>query len=509
MGNYSVIKNSKHTFIEQLKIDGRNEANVLGVFLNPNEFPKSGLIVISDKSISNYSPLNGYLINTFSFYYIYGYSIIYCDYNRKSKDGSIAVIVTEDHKISFINTENLTIVRTLLLNTSKLNIKDNSRITSINFKLADTIFIGYSDGSIIKAKFNEDPLNLLLENSAKFNSSEDEFQNIKSVYSTDYINTNNNITNDNTIENPASYSIPYSNIINSKSSFSVDNEVVEKILISNRYKILFGIHKINAGVNKINMYCLRNNTFSKTFAKIEGMFNNAKLIDNRDLLLVIVFNIENKHTFLEIWSFVDSNVPIAKYDLSKSLDYSFTVKTIHTTLLPTKYIGRSSNHGLMDGDLIFFGTTKGDVIVGKIYSFTNNTQTVKMGYEQLYIYKLKNNSAQKTDEISNNFEISFISYDLFFDVLVIGDVSSNVRFFEKVLQIGKSRDTNAENLPFFSLFYEAEKEAVNTRNTMKYEINQDLPVFSVNHDVLKDRSIIMYDQGKDIVISAYDSEEEK
>ena len=50
MGNNTVIKNSKNIFIEQLKIDSRSEYKVLGIYINPHEFPQSGLIIISNKS---------------------------------------------------------------------------------------------------------------------------------------------------------------------------------------------------------------------------------------------------------------------------------------------------------------------------------------------------------------------------------------------------------------------------------------------------------------------------
>ena len=50
MGNNTVIKNSKNIFIEQLKIDHRSEYKVLGIYINPHEFPQSGLIIIANKS---------------------------------------------------------------------------------------------------------------------------------------------------------------------------------------------------------------------------------------------------------------------------------------------------------------------------------------------------------------------------------------------------------------------------------------------------------------------------
>lgn len=55
MGNNTVIKNSKNTFIEQLKIDYRSENKVLGIYINPHEFPQSGLIIISNKSKKSFN----------------------------------------------------------------------------------------------------------------------------------------------------------------------------------------------------------------------------------------------------------------------------------------------------------------------------------------------------------------------------------------------------------------------------------------------------------------------
>jgi hypothetical protein len=48
MGN-NVIHNSRSIFIEQLKIDNRSENKILGTFINPGEFPASGLIIVSNK----------------------------------------------------------------------------------------------------------------------------------------------------------------------------------------------------------------------------------------------------------------------------------------------------------------------------------------------------------------------------------------------------------------------------------------------------------------------------
>lgn len=427
----------------------------------------------------NYSPVYGSLLSS----YVTSSNIILCDYNRKSKEGSLIAIVTEDLKISLINTENLTIIRSFLFNNNlKLRIKDNSKVTALNFKLADTLLVGYSDGSIIKSKLNDDPFNLLYENTVnKFKiSADDEFEKIKSVFSTD---TTDNRQSDKIVDN-------YD-----------EGFLIEYLLVSKKYKIIFSFQKSTGSFNKVNILDLRNNTFERTFCKIEGMINSVKLLDKRDLLLVVVFNIETKQSNLDIWHYSDGSCPISTFKISNLLEYPYTIKTMNLASMPMRYIGRNSNHGMVDGDLIFLGTTKGDVILGKIYNLHSNN---KAGFELLFIYKLKNNIIGG-EELSNKFEISFLSFDLFFDILVLGDSSSNVRFFEKVMQIGKP-STNEENFPFFSFLFESYKPPTGAKNKYKNEINYDLPLFSVNHDVIKDRSIIMYDNGRDLIITPMEEE---
>ena len=119
-----------------------------------------------------------------------------------------------------------------------------------------------------------------------------------------------------------------------------------------------------------------------------------------------------------------------------------------------------------------------------------------------YVYKLKNDKAGG-EELANKFEITFIHFDLYFDVLMIGDSSSNVRFFEKILQLSKS-NSQEENLPFFSMFYDGEALASTRERKLRKEYHYDLPIFSVSHDVIKDRCVIIYDQGRDLVISKID-----
>jgi hypothetical protein len=53
MGNNHIFRNSKYTFIEQLKIDPRGELKILGIYLNPAEFPQSGLIIVTNKCKNN------------------------------------------------------------------------------------------------------------------------------------------------------------------------------------------------------------------------------------------------------------------------------------------------------------------------------------------------------------------------------------------------------------------------------------------------------------------------
>ena len=116
----------------------------------------------------------------------------------------------------------------------------------------------------------------------------------------------------------------------------------------------------------------------------------------------------------------------------------------------------------------------------------------KIGFEHLMTYKLQNNNEKENEDISSKFEISYIAYDLNFDLVYFGDVSSNCRLIEKVLQIGKKENVDY-NLPFFS--FEDDDIIYKKLSDENYDffpkLNYDLPIISINHDVIKDRSIIL------------------
>ena len=92
-------------------------------------------------------------------------------------------------------------------------------------------------------------------------------------------------------------------------------------------------------------------------------------------------------------------------------------------------------------------------------------------------------------------------------MVYFGDISSNIRFIEKVLQLGKS-NIKQNNFPLISFDYDNIME--NTENKKKKrneflkeldsQTNYDLPYFSMSHDIIKDRNIILYDKGKNVEI---------
>ena len=51
-------------FIEQIKVDTSGKSKILGIYINPNEFPKSGLIVASSQNIYTYNPVYGNVNNS-------------------------------------------------------------------------------------------------------------------------------------------------------------------------------------------------------------------------------------------------------------------------------------------------------------------------------------------------------------------------------------------------------------------------------------------------------------
>jgi len=283
-------------------------------------------------------------------------------------------------KLSLIITEQFTIIRTTTIDYNKLYIKESSRILSLNYKLRDSILLGYSDGSVIKLKYNEEPKNLIYQISNKkvIKSEEEEFQNIKSIFTTDY----------------------------SLSSIeaSRDSNYIELMLVSFRYKSLFVFQKFNVGINKVNLFCLRTNHFEREFFRVDGVVNCADLIDKKDLLLVVTFNVENKKTSLEIWNYSDGSSPVAFFNLSYLFDFSFTIKCMGVTEMPDRYYGRNENHGIVHWDMVFFGTTKGDVILGKFCNLVSNN---KIRFQPVNIYKLKNNP-QCGDQMSSKYEVGFL-----------------------------------------------------------------------------------------------------
>ena len=494
MGNTFVFRNHSSNFVEQLKIDLKSQVVVLGIYINPNEFPTSGLIVVSEKAVLSYNPIYGNLNTSYTF----SRNVLFTDYNRKSKDGSILVCVTDDMKCFFISTENLTVSRTIsILTKADLRIKDNAKISCVNFHLNDAILLACSDGSVIKCKLNDEPVNLLYEISGnKFKSPEDEFESIKNVFSSDMGGeSSGNIGPDGNITG-----------------------YIQSMLISDRYKVLFCIQKNYQGVSNITLFNLRNNTYMFIFAKVKGVVKCACLADKKDLLIVANFSPETKKTILEFWQYQDHSCPISTYDVSALLEYKFSISSIYLTQLPNIFYGRNSNHGTIEGDIITMGSTKGDILIGSLYTLAANN---KPGYEHIKIYKLSSNATNETEDFANKFEISYISYDLNFDVLYLGDVSSNVRFIEKILQLGK-KESKEENLPFFNFDYEpikngyiTDKRKVVTREDVQ-QVNYELPIFSINHDVIKDRSIILYDKGRDITVqtvrrssSDFDDEDEE
>ena len=103
MGNTFVFRNHSSNFVEQLKIDLKSQVVVLGIYINPNEFPTSGLIVVSEKAVLSYNPIYGNLNTSYTF----SRNVLFTDYNRKSKDGSILVCVTDDMKCFFISKNNI------------------------------------------------------------------------------------------------------------------------------------------------------------------------------------------------------------------------------------------------------------------------------------------------------------------------------------------------------------------------------------------------------------------
>ena len=509
-----MFKNDNRNFIEQIKVDVSGKSKILGIFINQNEFPKSGLIVVSTKGIYTYNPVYGNINNFKNL----KKEILYVKYNKKSREGSILVCVTSDMKCYFISTENLSINQIInVLTNTNLKIKDNSLISCINFQLNDALLIACTDGSVIKCKLNEEPVNLLYEFKENlFKNPEDEFVSITNVFSNLLDNWVDDsfftIKEDNDIDNSDK-----SNNLFQKNKLSA----IEEMHISNKYKVLFCCHKMVSGKSNISLFNLRKNVFTGIFCKIRGIIRCSTVNDKRNTLLIITLEPEKKKTQLEVWKYEENSCPVGTYDFSNLINYSFTINSFYVKSVPDIFnniiIGEENNNMIeinddnkiikekIDKDIIALGTTKGDIIIGEISISPFNNQP---NFKHIMTYKLHKNENLEIEDVSNKYEISFIAYDFNFDMVYFGDLSSNVRFIEKVLQLGKA-DIKQDNFPLFSMDYEEnvlenKDKKMKKRNIFLKELesqtNYELPYLSMSHDIIKDRNIILYDKGNNVEI---------
>ena len=513
-----MFKSDGRNFIEQIKVD---TSKIMGIYINPNEFPKSGLIIVSTKGVYTYNPVYGNINNFINL----KKEIIYVAYNKKSKEGSILVCVTTDMKCYFISTENLSINQTInVLTNTNLKIKDNSLISCINFQLNDALLIACTDGSVIKCKLNEEPVNLLYEYKENlFKNPEDEFVSITNVFSNLLDNWVDDsfftIKEDNDIDNNMTSDLNNNIFQNNKLSS------IEKMNISHKYKVLFCCHKLISGKSKISLFNLRTNVFIGIFCKIKGIISCSEVNDKRNTLLIITLNLEKKRTQLEVWKYEENSCPVGTYDFSNLINYSFTINSFFVKSIPDIFnniiIGEENNSNnniieikntennlikeKIDKDIIALGTSKGDIIIGEISISPFNNQP---NFKHIMTYKLHKNIDVEIEDVSNKYEITYIAYDFNFDMVYFGDLSSNVRFIEKVLQLGKF-NSQKENFPLFSLNYENDiiekmdkKEIKKNKflNELDQQTNYELHYFSINHDIIKDRNIILYDKGENVEI---------
>ena len=509
-----MFKNDNRNFIEQIKVDASGKSKILGIYINQNEFPKSGLIVVSSKGIYSYNPVYGNINNFKNF----KKEILYVTYNKKSKEGSIVACVTSDMKCYFISTENLSINQIInILTNTNLKIKDNSLISCINFQLNDALLIACSDGSVIKCKLGEEPVNLLYEFKENlFKNPEDEFVSITNVFS----NLLDNWVDDSFFTIKEENELD-SNDINNNTFQKNKLSSIEKMNISNKYKVLFCCHKIVSGKSNISLFDLRRNIYTGIFCKIKGIIKCSSINDNRNTLLIITLEPETKKTQLEVWKYEENSCPVGTYDFSNLINYSFTINSFFVKSVPEIFnniiVDEESNNKIemnnenklikekIYKDIIVLGTSKGDIIIGEISISPFNNQP---NFKHIMTYKLHKNENLEIEDVSNKYEISFIAYDFNFDMVYFGDLSSNVKFIEKVLQLGKSY-VKQDNFPLFSFDYENNSfenkdKKKKKRNEFLKELdsqtNYDLPYLSMSHDIIKDRNIILYDKGSNVNI---------
>lgn len=249
------FKNRNTVFTNKVKTDKTEKSKIISLYINPNDFPDQGLIVVSYKRIYYYSPITGICLKENIISYS-NQTILITEFNRVS--GNILIVGTSNNTVyvySVINSFTLLLQLNLIQNLN-LKINSNSFFININFKIKDTLLISFSSGDIIKYKLYEEPINITISYSDVIAEdtqvSETKFNYIPNIFSESKIKT---LTNDSeyNVDEQENYNEKEMNKDNTDKADKPDNtNNINKMLYTsfNSYQK----EKTGLGINNKNAY---------------------------------------------------------------------------------------------------------------------------------------------------------------------------------------------------------------------------------------------------------------
>ena len=426
MGNSQVIKPFGNTFIEQLNLEAER---IVQIYLIPKEFATSGLILVSEVNIYNYSLVNGSIKASTNVKNRISLSAI----NRKSDEGSTICIVNGKNQLILYYTETLSQIWSIDLTTNSNLFFEFASPTSIDFSMRDTILVGFSDNSLVKAR--------ILDVSA---------QNLSKV--------------------PKTGEIFDSDDSMSRMSKCLDelsqSDEINLILVSRVYKLAYSF-SINGNQQKINIFCMKANTFLRVYAKDWERVDFATL-DEKNKTMSIIYEKFDDY-YLKMISLRDSTEQLNLVNLS--VEFGSKVTSMIKISVPSS---TAMTPDRTKASLLGIGFEEGSFSIVKVYSNY---------FSVLFSLSLD----------GKNCSVSQMRYDVFFDVLVIINNENQIRVFEKMMQFGKKKFDEAPLISFYNELQPLPEEKPN-------EFEENIPLISIDHDLLKDKDIVLYESGKNIKI---------
>ena len=126
-----------------------NNDPTIGIFIDHNTYPESGLITVTQRWVQNFSWYTGLVAASF-----YSDSnILQVDWNLESDAGSVIVIGTAEGKITIMNSSDLEVL--CEINTREWFSDDIPQISALSWCLERDIIVGFSNGAAMSFNVKE------------------------------------------------------------------------------------------------------------------------------------------------------------------------------------------------------------------------------------------------------------------------------------------------------------------------------------------------------------------